>query len=79
MQRSASPGIRLRAAQIRQVQADAGLLTDTALAEHLGISGATVSRLLKGSIVPGEATIAAILAAFPDYAFEDLFEVVSAA
>jgi hypothetical protein len=79
MQRVDRPGIRLREDAFRRRQAQAGLLTDSALAEHLGISGGTVSRMLNGEIKPGEATIAAVLAAFPDCEFGDLFEVVSGA
>jgi hypothetical protein len=47
-------------------------------ARGLGISQATISRTLAGLQRPGPSFIAALIVAFPESRFEDLFEVVDA-
>lgn len=76
MQQATEPVLRVRVEQLRRHASRLGLLTDSALANHLGISQATIWRMLNGTIKPGERIIARALAAFPDLKFEDLFEVV---
>jgi DNA-binding XRE family transcriptional regulator len=51
------------------------LATSNARAERLGISRWNVSRVEKGETKPGYEFIAAVLYAFPDLRFEDVFEV----
>jgi DNA-binding XRE family transcriptional regulator len=56
------------------------LATDHARAERIGVSRTTILRIQKGpddpsGIRPGENFIAAVLAAFGDLHFEDLFEI----
>lgn len=77
MQRTTGPYVRLRTDQLRQRTTALGLSRDSAIAAHLGLSQATVMRLLAGTTTPGESTIAAVLTTFPDARFEDLFEVVT--
>ena len=53
-----------------------GLATEKAQAEHIGVDRATLSRIRRGEIAPGERFIAAMLAVC-DVTFEELFEVES--
>lgn len=46
-----------------------------ALAKAIGIHRATVARIYSGDALPGTTFIAAMLAAYPDKDFEDLFTV----
>lgn len=68
--------LRTRSDEVRRRAQARGLLTDSDLAAHVGISQTTIWRLLRGDIKPGEHAVANILAAFPEAKFEDLFEVV---
>ena len=52
----------------------AGLKTDAALAERMGIDAGNLSRVLKGTQQPGPKFIAALCGAF-DARLEELFEV----
>ena len=75
----ASPAIRLRVAEFRRRARRDGLTADGEIAARIGVHRITVSRMLKGEITPGQTFIAAVLAAFPEKRFEDLFEVPQAA
>jgi hypothetical protein len=78
MHRNQAPVLRFRADQFRRHCGHLGLTTAGAQAEHIGLSKWTVTRLLNGSIAPGEHAIACTLSAFPALRFEDFFEVVEA-
>lgn len=69
--------IKLRPWQVRKYMALKGLQTKTALADAMGIDRATVQRVLSGDALPGTTFIAAALDAFPELAFEDLFDLVA--
>lgn len=71
-------GLRFRAGQFRLYGKARGIVTDAEIAAATGLDRSTVYRLLSGGAAPGERTIAAILAAFPDRRFEDFFEVAAA-
>lgn len=68
--------IRLRADAFAAWAARLGLETEAAQAERIGVDRATLSRIRRGEIVPGEKFIAAVLAAY-DGTFEEIFEVTS--
>ncbi|WP_143078988.1 helix-turn-helix domain-containing protein [Nonomuraea pusilla] len=51
------------------------LPTAHARAERIGVSRWTVMRVEKGGMRPGESFIAAVLDAFTDIRFEDVFEI----
>lgn len=68
--------IRLRTTQYRKYAALKGLSTHAQQATAIGVTEATVGRVLAGKTAPGEAFIAGCLAAFPQLDFADLFEVV---
>jgi predicted DNA-binding transcriptional regulator AlpA len=70
-----SAAVSLRTAQFRRYAKAMKLVSDSEIAAHLGLSRTTVFRMLRGDVAPGERIIAAILAAFPDRRFEDLFEI----
>ena len=71
------PRLRIRADELRRRRAAAGIAdTNSALAEHIGIHSATVSRVFSGRSAPGPAFIAALVAAFPGTRIDDLFEVI---
>lgn len=68
--------LRLRADQLAKLRTLAGITTDDALAKRMGVDPATVSRVLRGKQEPGPKFIAALVAAFPGFDLDDLFEVV---
>jgi len=67
--------VRLQTAQFRRYAEARGLSTDVEIAGYTGLARTTVFRLLRGDVDPGERTIPAFLAAFPDRHFEDFFEI----
>lgn len=67
----------LRTRQLEKFFSLKGVKTDTARAEVIGVNPATYSRVIRGQTAPGEVFIAGTLAAFPELAFEDLFEVIT--
>jgi len=73
------PTVKLRTEQFEQYAEARGLSTDMEIAGHTGLDRTTVFRLRCRDISPGERVIAALLIAFPDRHFEDLFEVTTAA
>ncbi|VEW13512.1 Uncharacterised protein [Brevibacterium casei] len=68
--------LRLRVDQLRKLRALADLETDTALARRMGMDPATVSRVLSGKNAPGPRFMASLVACFPGFDLDDLFEVV---
>lgn len=66
----------LRTKQLEKFFSLKGIKTDTSRAEAIGVNPATYSRVIRGHTAPGEVFIAGALTAFPELAFEDLFEVV---
>lgn len=69
--------IRLREDKLRMCRELTGLGKDAALAIKMGMSPATVSRVLNDEQAPSAQFIARLLAAFKHAVpFEDLFEVV---
>ena len=69
--------LRLRAEQLAKMRRLAGIETDAALAERMGVDPATVSRVLKGRNAPGPKFMAALVSCFPGFDLDDLFEVVT--
>jgi len=67
--------IRLKLKPLSKFMA-VGSVSNTQLADRSGVALSTVSRILRGIQSPGERFIAGLLAAFPDLAFDDLFEVI---
>ncbi|MFC5993518.1 transcriptional regulator [Pseudonocardia hispaniensis] len=67
------PTIRIRAERLDLARRAAGLVTDTALADAMGIHKASVSRTLAGKSQLGGNFIGGLLRAFPGLTFEDLF------
>lgn len=62
----------LKVDNFRQIQKDNNF-DDAAIAKYIGVSHSTVWRILNGKMQPGADFISAILVAFPDVKFEDLF------
>ena len=69
--------LRLRTDQLEKMRRLAGIQTDAALAERMGVDPATVSRVLKGKNSPGPKFMAALVSCFPGFDLDDLFEVVA--
>ena len=69
--------LRLRTDQLTKMRRLAGIQTDAALAERMGVDPATVSRVLKGKNSPGPKFMAALVSCFPGFDLDDLFEVVT--
>ena len=67
--------VRLRTAQFRRYAEARGLNNYIEIAGHTGLARTTVFRLLRGDVDPGPYIIGALLTAFPDRHFEDLFEI----
>lgn len=72
-----SATLRLRTDQLAKYRAVAGLNTDTALAERMGIDPSTVSRVLRGEQSPGVKFIPGVVSAFKGLTLDDLWEVVA--
>jgi len=68
--------LKLRADQLKKMRTLARIDTNAALAERMGVDAATVSRVLRGEQTPGPKFMAALVACFPGYNLDDLFEVV---
>lgn len=68
--------VRLRVSQFEKISKTAGLKTLADQAAHCGLNEGGLSRIKNRKSGPNGPSIAAILTAFPDWAFEDLFEVV---
>ncbi|MBW0090520.1 helix-turn-helix domain-containing protein [Pseudonocardia oceani] len=69
------PTIQIRADNLALVRAAAGLSSNAALAQAMGVHPTTVSRTLKGDAALGVDFIAALLSAFPQVEFGQLFSV----
>ncbi len=70
--------LRLDTDRYRTLATERGWTTIEDQARGLQLSIATVSRMLSGLQTPGASLIGALLRAFPDQEFPDLFEVVGA-
>jgi len=68
--------VRLRVTQFDKIARTAGLDTLTAQAAHVGLTEGGLSRVKNGRTGPNGHSIGAILSAFRQWTFEDLFEVV---
>lgn len=68
--------LRLKTEVLANYRRLAGLKTDAALAERMGIDAGNLSRVLKGTQQPGPKFIASLCAAF-EARLEELFEVVA--
>lgn len=68
--------LRLRTAQLDKLRHTAGLATDAALAARMGMDPSSLSRVLAGKQAPGGRFIASLVACFPGWAIDDLFEIV---
>jgi hypothetical protein len=71
------PRVRLRGEAYAEWAAGAGLETEVAQAERLGVAQSSLNRVRRGTVTPGERFIAAVLAA-TGRTFEQLFEIVPA-
>lgn len=69
--------LRLRSDQLAKLRKLAGLNTNSALAERMNFDAGNLSRVLAGKQQPGPKFIAALVAAFPGFDLDDLFEVTS--
>lgn len=69
--------LRLRTGQLAKMRRLAGLDTNAALAERMGYDAGNLSRVLAGKQSPGPKFIAALVAAFPGFDMDDLFEVIT--
>lgn len=67
--------IRLRTAQYRKYAALKNWKTQSQAAAAIGVSEPALSRVIRGKRGPGADFIAALLNAFPQLEFADLFEV----
>ncbi len=67
--------VRLRVSEFLARAVMDGARTDTAIAERIGVTRPTVTRALDGEPISG-GFVAAVLLAFPDREFGDLFEAV---
>ena len=72
-----SATLRLRSEQLAKLRKLAGLETNSALAERMHYDAGNLSRVLAGKQVPGPKFIAALVAAFPGFDLDDLFEVIN--
>ena len=68
--------LRLKADQLAKMRKLAGLETNSALAERMNFDAGNLSRVLAGKQSPGPRFIACLVAAFPGFDIDDLFEVV---
>lgn len=67
--------IRIRYDNLALVRAAAGLVSNGALAQRMGVAPSTVSRTLSGQSALGVPFIAGIMATFPGVPFGELFAV----
>lgn len=77
--RDMRPTVRLRRIEWDRRMNAKELATPHARAEHIGVSRTTVARIEDGETRPGITFVAAVLVAFPDVRFEDVFEVAGVA
>lgn len=77
MHSTRKPVIRLRQKEWERRMKVKELATPNARADRLGFNRTTVVRIERGETKPGHEFIAAVLNAFPDVRFEDIFEVSS--
>lgn len=68
--------VQLRLDHFEKISATAGLITLAAQAAHCNITEGGLSKIKAKKYSPGARSIGSIMAAFPQWAFEDLFEVV---
>jgi transcriptional regulator with XRE-family HTH domain len=77
MSGNARPTLRLRTEKFDELAAAVtGARTDRELADKLGVSYNHLSQVRTGARTPGGQFIAAVIAAMPHVAFEDIFETV---
>lgn len=67
--------VKLRVSRFEQICRTAGHRTNEAQAAHVRLTPGGLSKIKRGKSGPDADSIGAILAAFPDWKFEDLFEV----
>lgn len=70
------PTLDLNRKRFRELVAARGWTTQLEQAAALGIAQNTLSRIVESEGRPGTRVIAALLIAFPDEPFDDLFEIV---
>jgi transcriptional regulator with XRE-family HTH domain len=69
-----TPRVTLRRKRLERAMKLHGIETDAQLAAALGMNRSTAGRLRSGEIQPGRESIPALLRAFPELTYEDLFE-----
>ena len=75
----ARPTLGLRKDRYSALAKAKGWLTHEDQARGLGLAQSTISRTLAGGQRPGADFIAALIVAFPQTSFEDLFQIIDAA
>lgn len=73
--RGTRPTIRLRRGEWDRRMTAKDLATRRARADRIGVSHTTIGRIEEGEMKPGGEFIAAVLNAFGDLRFEDVFEI----
>lgn len=68
--------LRLRLDQFEKITQTAGLTTLEAQAAHTSLTIGAISKIRNRVNAPSAKTISCILSAFPQWTFEDFFEVV---
>jgi len=68
--------LRLRSEQLSKLRKLAGLESNAALADRMQYDAGNLSRVLSGKQQPGPKFMASLVAAFPGFSLDDLFEVV---
>ncbi len=68
--------VQLRLDRFEKISRTAGLQTLAAQAAHCKLTEGGLSKIKARKYSPSGRSIGSIMAAFPDWAFEDLFEVV---
>lgn len=64
--------VNIRVEKLEELQRKANL-TETELAQRIGVDRTTIYRVKRGKSAPGEDFIAGALKAFPEISFDELF------
>lgn len=69
--------LRIRRDQLDKFRSIAGLTTEQALADRMGMTQGTVNKVLNGRSMPSARFIGALVKAFNGATFDDLWEIAS--
>jgi hypothetical protein len=70
------PHLKLRRDKLTAYGRNRGLVNSAQIAAFAGLDPSIVTRLMAGDKGPGEVVVAALLGAFTEATFTDLFEIV---